>query len=239
MDIMIMISWIDDNMIVGPSDLVTKLKSDLMKEFECDDCGELKEYIGNKIERVGEDAIRLVQTVLTQSYEDEFDLGNRCYNTPAQPGTVLMRPAEGEVVLSPADQTTLRSGVGKLMYQMQYSRPDIAQAVRDLAWDMTRGNSKTLDAMKRCMRYVLCTRDAGLLLQPSRKWDGSNEHQFRIRERSDSDYAKNTQMQCSVSGYVVYLEDAPTMHRSATQKTVALLSCEAQLNAVQYYVCKI
>ena len=28
--VVIMISWIDDNMIVGPSDLVTKLKADLM-----------------------------------------------------------------------------------------------------------------------------------------------------------------------------------------------------------------
>jgi hypothetical protein len=37
--------------------------------------------------------------------------------------------------------------------------------------------------------------------------------------------------QDSVSGYVVYLEDAPTMHRSATQKTVALSSCKAELNA--------
>ena len=81
----IMISWIDDNMIVGPSDLVMKLKAELMKEFECDDCGELNEYVGNKIERVGEDAIRFVQSVLVQSFEDEFDLGKRCYNTPAQP----------------------------------------------------------------------------------------------------------------------------------------------------------
>ena len=173
----------------------------------------------------------MVQTVLTQSYEDEFELGKRCYNTPAQPGTVLMHPTEGEEVLSAKDQTTLRSGVGKLMYQMQYSRPDIAQAVRDLARYMTRGNSKTLDAMYRCMRYVLCTRDAGLLLKPSQKWDGSNKHQFCIRGQSDSDYAKDTQTRRSVSGYVVYVEDAPTMHRSATQKTVALSSCKAELNA--------
>jgi hypothetical protein len=162
-----MISWINDNMILGPSDLVMKLKKDLMKPFECDNCGELTEYIGNKIKRVSEDAIRLVQTVLTQSYEDEFELGNRCYNTPAQPGTVLMRPTEDEEVLSATNQTTLRSGVGKLMYQMQYSRPNIAQAVRDLARYMMRGNSKMLNAMYRCMRYVLCTRDAGLLLKPS------------------------------------------------------------------------
>ncbi len=29
----------------------------------------------------------------------------------------------------------------------------------------------------------------------------------------------------------MYVEDAPTMHRSATQKTVALSSCEAELSA--------
>jgi hypothetical protein len=99
---------------------------------------------------------------------------------------------------------------------MQYSRPDIAQAVHDLAWYMTCGNSKMLEAMKRCMRFVLCSRNAGLLLKPSPKWDGSNKHQFRIRGKLDSDYAKDTQTRRSVSGYVVYLEDAPTMHRSAT-----------------------
>jgi hypothetical protein len=147
-----MILWIDDNMTVGPSDLVLKLKSNLMKQFKCDNWGVLTEYIGNKIECVGEDGIQLVQTVLTQSYEDEFELGNRCYNKPAQPGMVLMRPVKGEEVLKPEDQIMLRPGVGKLMYQMQYLGPDIAQAVQDLAWYMSCGNSKTLEEMGRCMR---------------------------------------------------------------------------------------
>jgi hypothetical protein len=159
-----MISWIDDNMIVGPSDLVLKLKSNLMEQLECNDCGVLTEYIGNKIECVGGDAIRLVQTVLTQNYEDKFKLRNRW---PAQPGTVLMHPVEGKEVHKPEDQTRLRTGVGKLIYQMHCLRPDIAQAVQNLAWYMSCGNSKTLEAIKRCMRYVLCTREAGLLLKPS------------------------------------------------------------------------
>jgi hypothetical protein len=77
----------------------------------------------------------------------------------------------------------------------------------------------------------LCTREAGLLLKPSQKWNGSNEHQFCIRGKSNLDYAKDTQTRRSVSGYVVYLEDTPTMHRSATQKTVALSSCKEELNA--------
>ncbi len=82
-----------------------------------------------------------------------------------------MRPVEGKEVLKPEDQTTMRSGVGKLMYQMQYWRPDIAQAVQDLAQYMSCGYSKMLEAMKRCMRYVLCIREAGLLLKPSQKWN--------------------------------------------------------------------
>jgi hypothetical protein len=47
--LVIMISWIDDNMIVGLSDLVLKLKSNFMEQFECDDCGVLTEYIRNKM----------------------------------------------------------------------------------------------------------------------------------------------------------------------------------------------
>jgi hypothetical protein len=39
--LVIMILWIDDNMIVGPSDLMLKLKSNLMEQFECNDCGVL------------------------------------------------------------------------------------------------------------------------------------------------------------------------------------------------------
>jgi hypothetical protein len=126
----------------------------------------------------------------------------------------------------------LRSGIGKLMYHMQYSCPDIAQAVRDLARHMTCGDDTHMQAMLRCMQYLKCTKDAGLLLKPTRKWDGTNQFQFKIKGgRSDSDYAKDTQTRRSISGYMVFIKDAPVMHRSATQKTVALSSCKAELNA--------
>ncbi len=68
---------------------------------------------------------------------NEFKLGKKCFNTPAIPGTVLKKPAEDENVLGNKDQTILKSGTGKYMYHMQYSRPDIAQAVRDMVRQMT------------------------------------------------------------------------------------------------------
>jgi hypothetical protein len=80
------------------------------------------------------------------------------------------------------------------------------------------------------MQYLKCTKDAALFPKPERKWDGSDSFQFKINGRSDSDYAKDTQTRWSITGYIVYVKGAPVMHRRATQKTVALSSCEAELN---------
>ncbi len=113
--LVIMISWIDDNMILSPSNLVMQIKNDLMKQFECNDCGCLKEYVGNKIDCIGEDAIQFTQNVLMQSHSDEFELPKRSYNMPVQPDTVLMKPVENGEVLSGEAQLILRSGIGKLM----------------------------------------------------------------------------------------------------------------------------
>jgi hypothetical protein len=125
------------------------------------------------------------------------------------------KPAEDGKALDGKDQTILRSGIGKLMCYMQYLHPDNAQAVRYTARHMTRGDETHMSAMLRCMQYLTCTKEAGLLLKPTRKWDGTNKFQFKIRGRLDLNYAKDMQTRRSVSGYVVYLEEAPVMHRKS------------------------
>jgi hypothetical protein len=70
-----------------------------------------------------------------------------------------------------------------------------------------------------------------LVLNPTRKWDGNNENEFIISGRTNSDYAKDTQTQKSISGYRVLLEGAPVMFKSSTQKSVALSVCEAEQTA--------
>ncbi len=44
-----MILWIDDSMIVGPSDLVFKLKSDPMEQFLSNNCGVLIDTLGTRL----------------------------------------------------------------------------------------------------------------------------------------------------------------------------------------------
>jgi hypothetical protein len=62
------------------------------------------------------------------------------------------------------------------------------------------------------MRYLTGTKDAGLTLNPTRKWDGEKKFHFHIRGVSDSNHAKDMQTRRSISGYVVYLEDVSVMH---------------------------
>jgi hypothetical protein len=101
-------------------------------------------------------------------------LPEKCYNTPVKPGTVLLKVTDdSKDLLDSKEQSTLRAGIGKLMWHMQYSRPNLSQAVRDLARHMTRGDRSHMDAMLRRMKYVVCTKDAELLLKPDQKWDGT------------------------------------------------------------------
>ena len=85
------LSWVDDCLCIGPPNQVTKCISEMKGLFDCDDVGEMKEYVGCKIERdVKGGSLKLTQPVLIQSFEDEFDLPGRQYDTPAESKRQLM-----------------------------------------------------------------------------------------------------------------------------------------------------
>jgi hypothetical protein len=86
-------------------------------------------------------------------------------------------------------------------------------------------------AMLRVMSYCHSTPNRGLELKPNRKWDGNPNFEFIIEGRSDSDYAKDTDTRQSVSGSAVFLEGAPVVMRSSSQKSVTLSVTEAEQTA--------
>ena len=125
--LVMMMSCINDNAIVGQESDVMELKKARMNQFECKDCRPMDEYVGCTIEKLKTGGVKIQKKVLLQSYRDEFDiLKLKKFNTPAAPGTMLGTPDKGEEILTPAKQTQCRSGVGKGMHtKMHYSRPDI------------------------------------------------------------------------------------------------------------------
>ena len=72
-------------------------------------------------------------------------------------------------------------------------------------------------------RCVVATKNQGLVLSPDTLWDGSKKFKFKIHGRSDSDFSGNKDDRRSISGSPVFVNNAPVLFRSNTQKTVTFL----------------
>ena len=235
--LVVFVSWVDDIMACGEPDDVKQLVKDLEDSFECKCEGELKEYVGSKIDIVrksdGLATVKFTQPVLIQKLEDEYELpgGTRTPKTPAAAGQTLVK-GDGSGTVSDEAATVYRSGTATMMFMMQWSRPDIYNAVRGLARHMSAPREAHVKAMGTAMKYVVATRNRGLVLAPDTVWDGGKSFNetfaFRIHGRSDSDYAANTDDRRSVSGGRVFLNGAPVTFKSATQKCVTLSVTEAE-----------
>ena len=87
----------------------------ILSKFECDDVGEMQEYVGCKVERKP-GYIKLTQPVLIQSLNDEFDLPDgKAPKTPAEPNTILPFIEEHDQ-MNGNIKTYFRSGVGKMIH---------------------------------------------------------------------------------------------------------------------------
>lgn len=217
-------------MIAGELKRVMEEKERMKKLFECDDIGEMTEFVGCKVDydKV-ERSMKLTQPVMIQSFVDEFELptdGPVPY-TPAETGQVLGKGNESTKM--PIDrQKKYRSGVGKLLHMMRWSRPEILNAVRECSKFMSGAWEIHTGAMKRIMRYVVNTAARGLKLSPNAEWNGSKDFLFTIEGWSDSEYAKDDSRR-SVNGWCVLLCGAAIAFRSKMMPIVALSVTEAEL----------
>ena len=226
----IWVSWVDDLMHWGPKDKVESEKTEVLSRFDCDDVGDVKEYVGCRVDmNENEGRMKLTQPVLLQSFRDEFKLTtSRVPKTPAEAGTVLVAGSMDSKV-GKVEHTYYRKGTGKLLHMTRWSRPEVQNAVRELARQGAMPTMAHVKAMHRAMEYCVATPDRGWLLSPRRKWDGKDrEFKFRIHGVSDSDYAKCPVSRRSVSGYSTFLEGTPVTVKSAMQKVVALSVTEAE-----------
>jgi hypothetical protein len=118
---------------------------------------------------------------MMKSFKDEFNLDVHGMDprTPAEPGNVLKPPLQ-ETTLEKKNQKLYRSGTGKLLHMMRWTRPDILNAVRELSRAMSGTTMRHMQAMKRVMKYCVTTPERGLLLQPNGVWDGGDNFEFTI-----------------------------------------------------------
>jgi hypothetical protein len=126
---------------------------------------------------------------------------------------------------------TYRSGVGKLLHTMRWSRLDVLNAARELSESMMVARQAHRKAMQQTLQCCLNTPNMGVLLQPNEHWDGNPEFECMVSGESDSEYNNDPDTRRSVSGGIIYLCGAPVSVRSAGQKIVALYVTDAELVA--------
>jgi hypothetical protein len=137
------------------------------------DLGPINTFVGCKIIKNKEkDTIWIHQPKLSKNLEEQFGplvSGIRTYKTPAEPRTNIQRPEKGEILISSKDQTKSRSGVEMLLYLVKYSRPDKANAVRELS---KLANGAIKDYWNKLLRAIKFTSDIKYLaLKIKPEWD--------------------------------------------------------------------
>ena len=224
------ILYVDDGGIIGTPQVIQDVLNALAKEFKIKDLGEMIHFVGCHLrESSDKKTIWIHQPKLIKHLKKEFKdliITERVFRTPAAPKTVIMRPDENDPVISSADQTKYRSGVGMLLYLVKHSRPDLSNSVRELTKVLDRATQAHWKAMMRVIKYVLDTRSCALKLQP-KIMEGSNE-KYYLEGISDSEFAGDRETRVSVYGYATYFCGALISWKSKSSKSVTLSSTEAE-----------
>ena len=126
---------------------------------------------------------------------------------------------------APGDRSMYQHQMGKMMFSMVYTRPDICFSLSKLSQYMSDPSAAHDVAIKHVLRYLRGSYKLRLKYGPTQK---TQEH---IRLYSDSDYAADKDGRRSTLGYVAMLGGGAVLWASRRQKSISTLTSEAE-----YYV---
>jgi hypothetical protein len=219
--------WVDDCYLQGKEENIRIVTEDLSKHFKLKIQNDLEDYLSCEI-KFGKGNCWIGQPHLIKKIEKNFGKlveNLQVYCTPGTPGFYFITPSEQEK-LTPEEQTVYRSGIGMLLFLIKYSRPDIANSVRELSKGMQVSYRGAMKELLRLIKFVLDTKDLGLKLEP--KEVGK---EWIIKVYSDSDWAGDKETCKSVTGYIIFLFGCPIAWKSIQQKVISLSSSEAEFYA--------
>jgi hypothetical protein len=212
--------------------------TELSQHFQISDLGEAKWLLGCRINRdrakrtIKLDQEQYIHAILTNFESMEKSNG---VNSPMEPSKRLSedmspRTDEERRLVEREPYKHYRELVGKLMYLVTCTRPDLAFAVRELAKFMSNYGAEHYKAARRVVKYLAKMRTTGVTYHGQLQTSNSNV-EFRVF--SDSDWAQSEGRK-SVSGYMVEMANGPIAWSSKQQSVVALSSCEAEYLATTH-----
>ena len=151
-------------------------------------------------------------------------------DVPIDPGFVLT-PSDLEEPPTPEMISEFRSLIGSIGFAATSVRFDIAYAVSVLSRHLARPCHKVINEAKRCIKYLLKTRDFTVTwsLDPTVT---STDMRNVLWAAADASYAADPITRRSHGGYITYLNGGPISWKSGLQKLVCLSSAESEFVAL-------
>ncbi len=230
--ICIILCYVDDNLTAGHKAAIDQAIKEIKSHgFNLTIENELKDYLSCEIKFskdkkkawIGQPhMIKKIQ----KTFEEEVK-GMQKYRTPGTPNQGLVRVKEEKNKLSPEKHSRYRTGVGMLLFMIKHSRPDMANAVRELTKCLDAASEAAYKEMLRCIKYLLDTSGKGLKVYPVFKGKAI----WELILYSDSDWAGDKDDRKLIGGYMLFLNGVLICWRSKSQKVVSLSSSEAEFYA--------
>ncbi len=146
--------------------------------------------------------------------------------TPLDPGTDLTSTQEGERDLN-LTKFPYRQVLGKIMYLSHMTRPDIANAMRELGRNMQNPCMRHWRGLQHLLRYLNTYPNHGTVF----KQEGQNRGLF-LKGYSDADFAGDKDSRRSCVGYLIMLGSSPITWSSRTEKSIVLSTAESEWTAI-------
>jgi hypothetical protein len=147
------------------------------------------------------------------------------HETPGTPRFKIVCP-NNEDKVPIASHSRYRSGVGMLLYLIEYLIPDLANIVCELTNFMDDARVVSYKEIIRVIRFVLDTRDTCLSFKPN-----LGDENCELVVYSDIYRAGDVENRISVIGFIIYWLGVPIYWRSRGQKGMTMSDSEAK-NAV-------
>lgn len=218
----LLIVYVDDIVIFSNNmEKMNQVIEQLKNEYGVTEFGEPRYCLGIEIHRNRESkTIQLTQHGYILKTAERFGLkDSKSMLIPADPNQVLMKSNIENTSVYPYRQL-----IGSLMYAMTGTRPDIANALGEVAKYCDNYTKEHWAAAKRILKYLKSTSSLGI------KYCGDSRK--NLQGYADANWATDVDTRRSTTGYVFTLNTGAVSWKSRRQPTVAASTTEAEYMAL-------
>ena len=108
---------------------------------------------------------------IEKTFGDEVK-GLKEHKTPGTPGFKIQKPEKESEMIKDELQSQHRTGVGQITFLVKHSRLDLMSAIRELSKVLGKSSKAAYRELPRCAKFVICTKNKGLRLEPFDPVDG-------------------------------------------------------------------